>query len=108
MNKNDAIAEIVKKICKLVDDGTIISSAQSENVQSFEKAKSKSDGVKKYREASDEEYRSYIANLLQSLLDENEDYHASDGSLIYFTPDERGKQIIEQVFAVYRGLGILG
>ena len=107
MNKNDAVAEIVKKICGLIDDGTIVSSAYDENVQSFEKAKSKSDGVKKYREASDEEYRSYISDLLLSLLDENEDYHASDGTLVYFTPDERGKQIIEQVFAVYRGLGNL-
>lgn len=107
MNKIDAIAEIVKKICTLIDDGTIISSGHDENAQSFEKAKSKSEGVKKYREASDEEYRSYIADLLNSLLDENEDYHASDDTLVYFTPDERGKQIIEQVFAIYRGLGIL-
>ncbi len=107
MNKNDAIAEVVKKICKLIDEGTIASSGQDENVQNFEKAKFKAEGIQKYREASDEEYRSYIADLLESLLDENEDYHASDGTLIYFTPEERGKQIIEQVFGMYRGLGLL-
>ena len=107
MNKIDAVAEIVKKICELIENGVIVSSVHDENAQNFEKAKFKSDGVKKYREASDEEYRSYITDLLDSLLDENGDYHASDGTLVYFTPDERGQQIIEQVFAVYRGLGVL-
>lgn len=107
MNKNDAIAEVVKKICKLIDEGTIASSSQDENMQNFEKAKFKAEGIQKYREASDEEYRSYITDLLKSLLDENEDYHAFDGTLVYFTPEERGKQIIEQVFGMYRGLGLL-
>ena len=107
MNKTDAIAEIVKKMCEMIDEGVIISPDYDQNAQSFEKAKSKSDGLSKYREATDDEYRGYIRDLLDSLLDENEDYHASDGSLVYFTPDERGKKIIEQVYGTYRGLGIL-
>lgn len=106
MNKNDAINEVVKEICKLINEGTIGASGQTDNNQSFEKAKSKAEGVQKYREATDDEYRSYITDLLDGLLDENQDYHASDGTLVFFNPDERGK-IIEQVFGMYRGLGLL-
>lgn len=101
MNKNDAINEVVKEICKLIDEGTIGASGQTDNNQSFEKAKSKAEGVQKYREATDDEYRSYITDLLDGLLDENQDYHASDGTLVFFNPDERGKIFSTSHFVRY-------
>ncbi|MBQ7014087.1 MAG: CpaF family protein [Oscillospiraceae bacterium] len=44
--------------------------------------------------------------LLDGLLDENSDYSASDGSFVYITPEDKA-MIVEQVFGMYRGLGLL-
>ncbi|MBR4101337.1 MAG: CpaF family protein [Oscillospiraceae bacterium] len=43
---------------------------------------------------------------MQGMLDENGDYAASDGTLVYITPDDKAS-IVEQVFGMYRGLGFL-
>lgn len=106
MKKSNAIDKIVKRICEMIDSGETVGANQSGDLQSFERAKNKAEGVQIYRDASDEEYRSYITDLLDSMLDENDDYTASDGSLIYITPEDKAK-IIEQVFGMYRGLGLL-
>lgn len=39
-------------------------------------------------------------------MDENGDYIALDGSRVYFVPKDKG-MIVEQVFGMYRGLGML-
>ncbi len=107
MDKNSAINEIVKKICQMIDDGEFEENQQSnENMLSFEKAKNKSDGIEKYRNADDEQYQEYILTLLESLLTDEDDYLASDGSLVYFNPDEKA-DIVKQIFGLYRGLGLL-
>ena len=79
---------------------------EQESMQGFERAKIKAEGVQRYRDADDETYRSYIWMLLDGLLDENSDYSASDGSFVYITPEDKA-MIVEQVFGMYRGLGLL-
>lgn len=106
MKKSSAIDKIVKRICEMIDNGETVNTSQIGDLQSFEQVKNKAEGVQMYRDASDEEYRLYINDLLDSMLDENGDYTASDGSLIYITPEDKAK-IIEQVFGMYRGLGLL-
>ena len=106
MKKKSVLDEIVKKICSMIDEGEVDSNQQSDGMQSFERVKNKVEGVNKYRNADDETYRSYIWNLLNGLLDENSDYMASDGKPSYITPDDKAL-IVEQVYGVYRGLGLL-
>ncbi len=109
MKSNAVIDEIVKKVCTLIDHGETASgnaAAETELAQGIERAKSKADGMQKYRDADDETYRTFIWSLLNSMIDENGDYHAEDGSLVYITPDEKAR-IVEQVFGMYRGLGLL-
>ena len=106
MKKSSAIDKIVKRICEMIDNGETVNTSQIGDLQSFEQVKNKAEGIQMYRDASDEEYRLYINDLLDSMLDENGDYTASDGSLIYITPEDKAK-IIEQVFGMYRGLGLL-
>lgn len=107
MKKNGVIAEIVKEICRMIDEGELVYENQAVNsVQNFEKIKSKAEGVQKIRESDDETYRSYIWQLMQGMLDENGDYTASDGTLVYITPEDKAV-IVEQVFGMYRGLGFL-
>lgn len=107
MKKNGVIAELVKEICRMIDEGDLGYESQEVNAaQSFEKIKNKAEGVHKIRESDDETYRSFIWKLLQGLLDENGDYAASDGTLVYITPEDKAT-IVEQVFGMYRGLGFL-
>ncbi len=107
MKKNDAIDEIVKKICTKIDEGDIGSiDEEQQSFQGLEKAKTKAEGIQFLREADDDTYRSYIWGLLNRTLDDNSDYKAVDGSLVYITPDDKAV-IVEQVFGMYRGLGIL-
>ena len=107
MDKNLIINEIVKEICRKIDEGEIEAiSSGSENKLSFEKAKNKAEGVQKYRDASDEEYRAFIFDLLKGMLTEQGDYKTIDGDLVYLNPKEQAG-IVEQVFGTYRGLGIL-
>lgn len=107
MKKNDAIDEIVKKICTKIDEGDIGSiDEEQQSFQGLEKAKTKAEGIQFLREADDDTYRSYIWGLLNRTLDDNSDYKADDGSLVYITPDDKAV-IVEQVFGMYRGLGIL-
>lgn len=107
MNKNGVIDEIVKKICGMIDQGELAhSDRESDAAQGFAQAKIKAEGVQKLRDSDDETYRSYIWNLLDGLLDENGDYKASDDSLAYITPEDKA-MIVEQVFGMYRGLGLL-
>ncbi|HAG13982.1 MAG TPA: pilus assembly protein [Ruminococcus sp.] len=40
------------------------------------------------------------------MIDENGDYHAPDGSLVFITPEDKA-MVIEQVYGMYRGLGLL-
>ncbi len=107
MKKNGVIAEIVKEICRMIDEGELVYENQAAgSAQNFEKIKSKAEGVQKIRESDDETYRSYIWKLLQGMLDENGDYTASDGTLVYITPEDKAV-VVERVFGMYRGLGFL-
>lgn len=107
MKKNGVIAEIVKEICRMIDEGELVQDTyDAGSAQNFERIKSKAESVQKIRESDDETYRSYIWSLMQGMLDENGDYAASDGSLVYITPDDKAS-IVEQVFGMYRGLGFL-
>lgn len=106
MKMNGVIEEIVKAICKMIDQGELAASESSGLGQSFEQVKSKAESVQKLRDSDDDTYRSYIWQLLEGMLDENGDYQASDDSLVYITPEVKA-QIVEQVFGMYRGLGLL-
>lgn len=107
MKKSSVIDEIVKKICGMIEQGEIgIVNRDNEGIQGFERAKTKAEGVQRYRDADDETYRSYIWMLLDGMLDENSDYKASDDSFVYITPEDKA-MIVEQVFGMYRGLGLL-
>ncbi len=107
MKKNGVIAEIVKEICRMIDEGELVQDTyDAGSAQNFERIKSKAESVQKIRESDDETYRSYIWSLMQGMLDENGDYAASDGTLVYITPDDKAS-IVEQVFGMYRGLGFL-
>ena len=105
MKKNDVIDEIVKRICDMIDGG------QSENAASvgrenFEAVKLRSDVLQKYRDASDDEFRLCIIDLLDGMLQDNGDYIASDNAPYYIAPNDRAL-IQERVFGTYRGLGLL-
>ncbi len=107
MKRNGVIAEIVKEICRMIDEGELgHDTYDTGSVQNFEKLKNRAEGVQKIRESDDETYRSYIWKLMQGMLDENGDYAASDGTLVYITPEDKAL-IVEQVFGMYRGLGFL-
>ena len=108
MNKNAVINEIVKRICAMIDEGNVDGSEEFNSAaQGFEKIKSKAEGVQRLRDADDETYRSYIWSLLNGLLDENSDYRTQeDGQLIFISPENKAI-IVEQVFGMYRGLGLL-
>ena len=105
--KKDVINEIVKIICEKIDAGEYGDNVQSEELLSFEIAKNKSEGIQKIREANDEEYRSYITNLLDSMLNEDGDYVTKNGEAVFISSKEKA-QIIEQVFGNYRGFGLIG
>lgn len=107
MNKNVVINEIVKKICSMIDEGNVDGADEINGAaQNFEKMKNKAEGVQRVRNADDETYRSYIWSLLNGLLDENSDYLAPDGTLVFISPENKAI-IVEQVFGMYRGLGLL-
>lgn len=107
MKRSSVIDEIVKRICDLVEQGEINpENLQTDNLKGFEKAKNKAEGIQQYRDADDETYRSYIWSLLNNLLDENSDYKTSEDTLVYIGPEDKAI-IIERVYGVYRGLGIL-
>ncbi len=102
-----AIDEIVKKICTMIDEGEVSSADKADaSMQNFESVKTKAETVQRFRDADDETYRTYIWNLMSGLLDSNSDYHASDDTLVYISPDDKAV-ILEQVFGIYRGLGLL-
>lgn len=106
MKIKNAIDEIVKCICSMIDQGDIGNSTNIGSLQGLEKAKTKAEGIQKYRDADDETYRSFIWSLLSDLIDEKGDYKASDDSLVYLSPDDKA-MIVEKVFGLYRGLGLL-
>jgi len=108
MNKNAVINEIVKRICGMIDEGNVDGSEElNSGAQGFEKIKSKAENVQRLRDADDETYRTYIWSLLNGLLDENSDYRTQeDGQLIFISPENKAI-IVEQVFGMYRGLGLL-
>lgn len=105
MKKTDVIEEIVKRICNMIDGGHSDNSG-SASQESIEVAKNRSEVLQKYRDASDDEFRLYIIDILNSMLLDNGDYMASDGAPCYMTPDDRAL-IQERVFGTYRGLGLL-
>lgn len=108
MNKNAVINEIVKRICGMIDEGNVDGVEEINNgAQGFEKIKSKAEAVQRLRDADDETYRTYIWSLLNGLLDENSDYRTlEDGQPIFISPENKAI-IVEQVFGMYRGLGLL-
>lgn len=105
MKKNDVIEEIVKKICDMIDGGQSDNSGTAAR-ENFEAAKNRSDILQKYRDASDDEFRLYIIDMLNAMLLDNGDYIASDEAPYYISPDDRAL-IHERVFGTYRGLGLL-
>ena len=105
MKLNLVVDEIVKEICRMIDSGELMRE-KNDAAEGFEKIKLVAENVQAIRESDDETYRSYIWKLLENLLDENGDYLASDGSLVYIMPDDKAR-IVEQVFGMYRGLGLL-
>ena len=105
MKKNDVIEEIVKRITDMIDGGQSDTTAPAGR-ENFEAAKNRSDVLQKYRDASDDEFRLYIIDLLDSMLQDNGDYIASDNAPYYIAPDDRAL-IQERVFGTYRGLGLL-
>ena len=105
MKKNDVIEEIVKRITDMIDGGQSDTAAPAGR-ENFEAAKNRSDVLQKYRDASDDEFRLYIIDLLDSMLQDNGDYIASDNAPYYIAPDDRAL-IQERVFGTYRGLGLL-
>ena len=105
MKKNDVIEEIVKRITDMIDGGQSDTTAPAGR-ENFEAAKNRSDVLQKYRDASDDEFRLYIIDLLDAMLQDNGDYIASDNAPYYIAPDDRAL-IQERVFGTYRGLGLL-
>lgn len=105
MKKNDVIEEIVKRITDMIDGGQSDTEGPAGR-ENFEAAKNRSDVLQKYRDASDDEFRLYIIDLLDSMLQDNGDYIASDNAPYYIAPDDRAL-IQERVFGTYRGLGLL-
>ena len=106
-NKTDVFNIIVKEICSKIDNGQYEQSlVPQDKMMSFEMAKSKAEGIQKIRESSDDEYRAFISNLLESMLNEDGDYCTESGDLVYLTAGDKAL-IIEQVFGNYRGLGML-
>ena len=99
------IEEIVKRITDMIDGGQSDTAAPAGR-ENFEAAKNRSDVLQKYRDASDDEFRLYIIDLLDSMLQDNGDYIASDNAPYYIAPDDRAL-IQERVFGTYRGLGLL-
>lgn len=106
MKKNDVIEEIVKRICDMIDGGHSDSAKDNASRENFEAAKSRSEILQKYRDASDDEFRLYIIDMLNAMLLDNGDYIASDKAPYYITPTDRAV-IQERVFGTYRGLGLL-
>ncbi|MBP7186593.1 MAG: CpaF family protein [Ruminococcus sp.] len=92
----------------MIDEGNVNGSEElNSDAQGFEKIKSKAENVQRLRDADDETYRTYIWSLLNGLLDENSDYRTQeDGQLIFISPENKAI-IVEQVFGMYRGLGLL-
>lgn len=105
MKKTDVIEEIVKRICDMIDGGQS-DTANTAGKENFELAKSRSEVLQKYRDASDDEFRLYIIDMLNGMLLDNGDYQASDGAPYYINPSDRA-MIQERVFGMYRGLGLL-
>ncbi len=105
MKMNIVIDEVVKEICHAIDHGEFMEEEKAD-AQGFEKIKNKAENVQAIRESDDETYRSYIWKILDRILDENGDYKASDGSMVYIMPEDKAR-IVEQVFGMYRGLGLL-
>ena len=107
MKINAVVDEIVKKICRMIDEGELSSSeTYGTTGQGFEQVKNKAESVQKLRDSDDDTYRTYIWQLLDGLIDENGDYKASDSSLVYLSPEVKA-QIVERVYGMYRGLGLL-
>lgn len=105
MKKTDVIEEIVKRICDMIDGGHS-DTANTAGKENFELAKSRSEILQKYRDASDDEFRLYIIDMLNAMLLDNGDYMASDQAPYYISPNDRAL-IQERVFGMYRGLGLL-
>ena len=101
-----AIEEIINRICEQLDAGEVDTEGMEEQMQGFASIKSKAEGIQRLRESDDETYRAFIWQLLNNLFNENGDYLASDGSLVYIQPADRAL-IVEQIFGMYRGLGVL-
>ena len=101
-----AIEEIINRICEQLDAGEVDTEGMEEQMQGFASIKSKAEGIQRLRESDDETYRAFIWQLLNNLFNEDGDYLASDGSLVYIQPAERAL-IVEQIFGMYRGLGVL-
>lgn len=104
MDHNAILEEIVGKICNVID---YAASSQEEQTESgFQLAKNRSENKKRMRDADDDTYKEYIKTLVADQLDENDDYLTADQKLVYISPKDKAI-IVERVFGIYRGLGML-
>lgn len=104
MDHNAILEEIVGKICNVID---YAASSQEEQTESgFQLAKNRSENKKRMRDADDDTYKEYIKTLVAEQLDENDDYLTADQKLVYISPKDKAI-IVERVFGMYRGLGML-
>lgn len=104
MDHNAILEEIVGKICNIIDHAA---SSQEEQTESgFQLAKNRSENKKRMRDADDDTYKEYIKTLVAEQLDENDDYLTADQKLVYISPRDKAI-IVERVFGMYRGLGML-
>lgn len=104
MTHNEILEEIVGRICALID--YTATSQEDKSESGFQLAKSKSENKKRMRDADDDTYKEYIRSLLADMLDENDDYLAEDQELYYISPQDKAV-VVERVFGMYRGLGML-
>ena len=107
LKMQEVIEEIVKRVCKMINDGETDDESALIGADNFEIARHRSDVLELYRKATDDEYRIIIMNLVNSRLTEKGDYIASDKNPYYLSPADRAVTM-ERIYGMYRGLGLVG
>ncbi len=106
MKMQDVLEELIKRLIGMIDAGDSADESAFSGKQNFEIVNERAEILQSYRDASDEEYRIMILDLMLSQLTEKGDYLASDNRLYYLSPENRSL-VLERVFGRYRGLGIV-
>ena len=106
LKMQEVLEELIKRLITMIDAGESADEGTFSAKENFEIAKRRADIMQSYRDATDEEYRIMIMQLLNSQLTDAGDFIASDQNPYYLTPEERAV-VLERVFGRYRGLGII-